>query len=234
MSVLVIGDGLLGSEIVKQTSWDFISRKKDGIDFTKIDSYINLISNYDTIINCVAFTQTYSEDKKSNREINFESVVNLSDHCVNTNKKLIHISTDYVYKNSKDNACEDDLPLISENWYTYYKLLADEYILLKNNNFLICRCSFKPNPFPHEKSWIDHVGNFDYVNVISDLIIKLINKNAKGLFNVGTDLKSIYELSKQTKPDVIPILKPSKAPSNVTMCTDKLNNFLNNKTNNAN
>jgi dTDP-4-dehydrorhamnose reductase len=166
MNVLVIGDGLLGSEIVKQTSWDFISRKKNGIDFINLNSYVDLISNYDTIINCVAFTQTYSDDKKSNREINYVGVVNLSDYCVNTNKKLIHISTDYVYKNSKDNVSEDDLPLISENWYTYYKLLADEYILLKNNNFLICRCSFKPNPFPYEKAWVDHIGNFDYVNVI--------------------------------------------------------------------
>jgi dTDP-4-dehydrorhamnose reductase len=234
MNVLVIGDGLLGSEIVKQTSWDFISRKKNGIDFINLNSYVDLISNYDTIINCVAFTQTYSDDKKSNREINYVGVVNLSDYCVNTNKKLIHISTDYVYKNSKDNVSEDDLPLISENWYTYYKLLADEYILLKNNNFLICRCSFKPNPFPYEKAWVDHIGNFDYVNVISDLIIKLINKKAKGIFNVGTDLKSVYELSKQTKSDVLPILKPNNVPNNITMCTNKLNNFLNDKTNNAN
>ena len=34
MRVLIIGDGLLGSEIIKQTGWDYISRKKDQIDFT--------------------------------------------------------------------------------------------------------------------------------------------------------------------------------------------------------
>ena len=26
--ILVLGDGLLGSELVKQTGWDYVSRKK--------------------------------------------------------------------------------------------------------------------------------------------------------------------------------------------------------------
>jgi hypothetical protein len=30
MKVLVLGDGLLGNEIIKQTNWDYLSRKKDG------------------------------------------------------------------------------------------------------------------------------------------------------------------------------------------------------------
>ena len=226
MRVLIIGDGLLGSEIVKQTNWDYISRKKDGIDFTNLESYQHKLYQYDTILNCVAFTETYSEDRVTNRNINLVSVTKLSDFCVEQNKKLVHISTDYVYANSVNNACETDLPLISENWYTYYKLLADEYIQLKNDNFLICRCSFKPNPFPYENAWIDHVGNFDYVNIISSIIIKLINNQAIGLYNVGTGLKSIFELSKLTKTDVVQSLKPKKTPSNVSMNIDKLNNFL--------
>jgi dTDP-4-dehydrorhamnose reductase len=40
MKVLVLGYGLLGSEIVKQTNWDFISREKDNIDFTNLESYV--------------------------------------------------------------------------------------------------------------------------------------------------------------------------------------------------
>ena len=34
MRVVVLGDGLLGSEIVKQTGWDIISRKKDRFNIT--------------------------------------------------------------------------------------------------------------------------------------------------------------------------------------------------------
>ena len=227
MKILVIGDGLLGSEIVKQTNWDYISRKKDGINFTILESYHHKLYEYDVVLNCVAFTDTYSQDKESNRNINYVAVTKLSDFCSQQNKKLIHISTDYVYSNSINNATEDDLPLISENWYTYYKLLTDEYIQLKNDNFLICRCSFKPNPFPYNKSWIDHVGNFDYVNNISEVIINLIKKDACGIFNVGTELKTIHELSKKTNINVEPTLKPTHVPKNVSMSIKKLNDFLN-------
>ena len=38
-SRLILGDGLLGTELVKQTGWDYISRKKDGIDFKDIKTY---------------------------------------------------------------------------------------------------------------------------------------------------------------------------------------------------
>jgi len=226
MKILVIGDGLLGSEIVKQTNWDYISRKKDGIEFTNLESYQSKLYQYDTILNCVAFTDTYSQDRENNRNINYVAVTELSDFCSNQNKKLIHISTDYVYSNSINNATEDDLPLISENWYSYYKLLADEYIQLKNDNFLICRCSFKPNPFPYNKAWIDHVGNFDYVNNISEVIINLIKKDACGVFNVGTELKTIHELSIKTNINVEPTLKPTYVPKNVSMSIKKLNDFL--------
>ena len=47
---LILGDGLLGSELHKQTGWDYISRKKDGIDFTDIDSYKNYILDYYEVI----------------------------------------------------------------------------------------------------------------------------------------------------------------------------------------
>ena len=51
MKVLVLGDGLLGNEVCKQTGWNYISRKKDGIDFTNIESYVNFLSGYDCVFN---------------------------------------------------------------------------------------------------------------------------------------------------------------------------------------
>ena len=43
MKILILGNGLLGSEIQKQTGWDLISRKKDGFDITKPNLYNLLI-----------------------------------------------------------------------------------------------------------------------------------------------------------------------------------------------
>ena len=51
MKRLIMGDGLLGSELIKHTSWDYISRKKNSIDFRDISTYKNLLNGYDEIIN---------------------------------------------------------------------------------------------------------------------------------------------------------------------------------------
>jgi RmlD substrate binding domain len=222
MRIIVFGDGLLGTEIVKQTNWDFVSRKKDDIDFCKCETYIDYIKKYDAVLNCIGYTNTYSDEREKHYEINFKGVSMLSDICKTENKKLIHISTDYVYTNSVKNASETDLPLISENWYTYYKLMADEFIMSRNENYLICRCSFKPNPFPYDSAWLDLIGNFDYVDVISELIIKLIKKDQSGLFNVGTNLKSMYDLAVKTNPKVKPIYGPEYIPHNISMNLNKM------------
>lgn len=226
MKVLVIGHGLLGSEIVRQTNWSYVSRKDHNIDFTDPSTYLKYLEPYDTILNCVAITNTYGKNKKEYYDTNYKAVAELSDICQELNKKLVHISTDYVYAGSDSVASEDSIPIISQNWYTYYKLLADEYIMLKNNSHLICRCSFKPNPFPYDSAWIDQVGNFDYVDVIAGLIIQLIEKDSKGLFNVGTELKSIYELANRTNPNVNKIIKLGEAPNNISMNLSKLNSVL--------
>ena len=164
MQIVVLGDGLLGSEIVNQTGWDYISRKKDNIDFTDIDSWWELLLPYDTIINCIAYTKTYDTNKKLHWDVNYKAVSVLVDYCNTHNKKLVHISTDYVYTNSVNEASEEDVPVHGNNWYSYTKLLADAYIELKSKNYLICRETHKPNPFPYEIAWIDQIGNFDYVN----------------------------------------------------------------------
>jgi hypothetical protein len=58
--VLVLGDGLLGSEVVKQTGWDYVSRKR--MDSIKdIESFHYLFRGYDVILNAIANTDTYKE-----------------------------------------------------------------------------------------------------------------------------------------------------------------------------
>lgn len=228
--VLILGDGILGTELKKQTNWDNISRKKDGFDITNPDTFN--FSNYDTIVNCVAFTDTYSEDKSINWDTNYKGVSYLVDYCNENKIKLIHISTDYVYTNSSSEISEDGIPIHGNNWYSYTKLLADGYIELKSNNFLIIRESHKPNPFPYNMAWIDITGNFDYVDVITSLIVKLIKFNVNGIVNVGTDLKTIFDLAKRTNNDVLPVFKPNRVPNDISMNLNKLKKILNERDSN--
>ena len=235
MKVAILGDGLLGKELHTQTGWDIISRKTDGFDITKNSTFwkyfiecfegVIFVKKYDVLINCIANTDTYIDDKQTHWDVNYKGVVRLVQFC-NTHKiKLVHISTDYVYTNSKSNATENDVPIHGDNWYSYTKLLADAYVELECDNYLVCRGTHKAYPFPYNKAWVDQIGNFDYVNVIANLITNLINSEASGIFNVGTEIKSVYNLALKTN-NVEPVLKPQNIPSNTTMNTKKLNKWL--------
>lgn len=232
MSNIVLGDGLLGTELVKQTGWDYISRKKDKFDIRDTDLYYKFfLENYEsvawwpkykTIINCIANTNTYSDDKESHWDINYKSVIKLTDFCSKFNIKLVHISTDYVYTNSVNNASEDDIPIHGNNWYSYTKLLGDSYVQLNENN-LVLRGTHKQKPFPYKTAWIDQIGNFDYVDVMADLIKQLIKKEVTGVYNVGTELKTMHDLS----INALPSFSPVNVPKNISMDINKLKIILN-------
>jgi dTDP-4-dehydrorhamnose reductase len=236
MKVVILGDGLLGSNIHQIMNWDIISRKQDGFDITQselfykyfIESYEGIVFNpkYDVIVNCVANTDTYSTDKTPHWDVNYKGVANLVDFCNIHNIKLVHVSSDYVYTNSIPNASENDIPIHGNNWYSYTKLLADAYIELKSNNYLICRGTHKSKPFPYDKAWVDQIGNFDYADCIATWIIALITADAKGLYNVGTEAKTMLELAKKTNPNIKAAFKPINVPSNTTMNVNKLKQCL--------
>jgi dTDP-4-dehydrorhamnose reductase len=227
LKVLVLGQGKLGQEIINQTGWDYLSRGKDNIDVSDFDSWSNKLDEYDVILNCIANTNTYSDDHKLIAEVNFKFVLDLVHECNKRLIKLVHISTDYVYANSRDNAKETDQELPDRNHYSLTKYYADNYIKMFSNNYLICRLSHKPKPFPYDSAWTNVITNADYTDTISSLVIELIRKDGKGLYNVGTDQKTIYELAKQTNPNVKESMAPTHIPKNVTMDLTKMKEFLN-------
>ena len=221
MKVLVLGDGLLGSEIVKQTGWDCISRKKDGLDITDYHSLINIVLDYDVVVNCIAYTDGYSKDKESHFEVNYNFVEALCSITFPERIKLVHISTEFIYTNNKILPTEEDVPQHDGTWYAYTKLLADEHIQQNHDKYLICRELHKPNPFPYEKVWKVQTSG-DTVDKIAELIIKLINTDAQGVFNVGTGDKWLRELA----PNAEEIEAPVHVPKDTRMNLDKLNKWL--------
>jgi len=223
---IIIGDGKLGSEIHNQTNWDIISRQKDNFNINDISSWDYFFNEYDIIINCIANTNTYGNGKEEHINVNTKFVYDLVDFCNMKNKKLIHISTDYVYANSERNVSEDDIPIHHNSWYAYSKLLADGYIETRSNDFLICRLSHKTYPFEFNNGWIDVLTNADYTPIICNLVIKLIRNENSGIINVGTDPKTIYELGLKSR-FVEKSFAPSHVPKNVLMSLEKLKNIIN-------
>lgn len=226
LNVLILGDGLLGSEIKKQSGWDCISRKRNTFSVDNFEKFIPK-NKYNVIINCIANTDTYSKNSQLHWDINYKFVHNLIEFCNQNDIKLVHISTDYLYTGSVNNASEQDVPVHCNTWYGYTKLLSDGLVQLVSKNYLLIRCTHKPNPFPYPKAWIDQIGNFDYVNVISELIIESVKKELQGLYNLGTDVKTMFELASQTN-QVDKDFSPLDVPKNTSMNINKLKMDLNN------
>tara|TARA_Y100000034_G_scaffold133851_1_gene200653 strand:+ start:716 stop:2170 length:1455 start_codon:yes stop_codon:yes gene_type:complete len=232
---LILGDGLLGSELHKLMGWDYISRKKDDIDFADITTYQDKLGDYDEIINCIAYCNTYDMNRELHWDVNYKGVVDLTDFIVQYNNthqhtlKLIHVSTDYIYSNSNSNASENDVPVHCENWYGYTKLLSDAYVQLKLKNSLILRGTHKETPFQYEKAFINQIGNFDYVDKIAIIIKDLIEGGVIGIYNIGTELKTMYDLARETSSTVKPSTRKfhHTMPSDTSINVNKLNKFLN-------
>jgi nucleoside-diphosphate-sugar epimerase len=226
MKTLILGQGKLGKEIRKQTNWDFLSRADHQIDVDTFDEWKDQLAKYDIIINCIANTDTYSEDEESHRKTNFKFVVDLANFCSEFCIKLIHISTDYVYAECQPDASENEMLKPAKGWYSYTKALADEYVKTNHPEFLVCRLSHKERPFPYESAWLDVRTNADYTDVIVKLVIQLIEREAIGVYNVGTWSKTLLQLSHETR-DTKATYSPTYVPKNVTMDLTKLKKLLN-------
>ena len=226
MKVLILGDGTLGSELKKQTGWDSISRKAGTFVITVINFIKkHYIKDYDIIVNCIANTDTYADDYDEHFDVNYLFVAHLSEACRDLNKKLVQISTEYVYANNLNIPTEENNAIPHDSYYALTKLLADEYVKLRNNSYLICRLLHKPNDFNYPEIWNTKTSG-DKVNKIAELVIKLINNNAEGVYNVGTGSKYLSDLVPNCK-----IIEPPKhVPTDTRMNLNKLNTFLNNIT----
>ena len=70
-------------------------------------------------------------------------------------------------------------------------------------------------------------GNFDFVDVIGNIMIKLIDKDVSGVYNLGTDTKTLYDLFRQSNKNIKPTFDAHEStPSNVTMNLDKMKEIL--------
>lgn len=233
--VAVLGDGLLGSELERITDWDVISRKGHSFDLTDTSTFDLLLDTFDgmlqqpkysTIINCIANTDTYSTDRHRHWEVNYKGVAELVEFCNKWKIKLVHISSDYVYANSTGIPSEESVPVHQETYYAYTKLLADGYIELRSNDFLVIRTTHKPSPFPYNTAWVNQIGNFDYVDEIAPMIVKVVNQDIKGILNVGTPLKSMYNLAIKTASNVEPVLSTNRLiPTSTVMDLSKYNSI---------
>ena len=259
--LLIGSNGLLGSSIksklnlkkvmcVARTNSDY------NVDLKYLKKFKKIFDKYEfkNVINCAAITNLSKceKEKKKTKKINLELPILLNNLSKKMKFNLIHISTDQVYCKGKSNKFKETDKISFLNYYSKTKFLAEK-ILMNNKKSLIIRTNFtgfKKNLNKTFVGWLldsikrkkkislfndFYVSTID-VNFCSKVIIKLIKKKAKGIYNIGSR-KSIskerfailfankmgkklnYNSVSSTKSDI-------KRPKNITMDTSKIERKL--------
>jgi dTDP-4-dehydrorhamnose reductase len=133
MKILGTGlTGLVGSRVVEllKDKYEFENlSRSSGVDITDKNQVLEKIkgSNAQVVLHLAAKTNVDGceldkplKEKGEAWKINVEGVRNVAEACSQTNKKLIYISTDFVFDGTKDAYSEEDIanPV---NWYAQTK-----------------------------------------------------------------------------------------------------------------
>lgn len=187
--LLTGGSGKLGTEIQKYLKCDAPSHSEMDILGQKFPD-----GKYSLIIHSAAFTGVDEADKNPELvfNINVGGTLNLLyEYGI---IPFVYISSEYARR-----PC---------NMYSASKYAGELAVKCLAEKYLIIRTLFKPRPWIHEYAWEDQYTQGDYVDVIAPLIVDEIkkwygSKESRTIY-VGTGRKTMYDLAKQTKPDVKP------------------------------
>jgi dTDP-4-dehydrorhamnose reductase len=236
MKILVTGaNGQLGSELSflsssqNQHNWVFTDfQELDLSDLNNLGSNISKIAP-SLIINCAAYTAV---DKAENENelakiLNFKAVDLISKWSSNNNRKLIHISTDYVFDGNSKTPLKEDSVTSPINFYGYSKLEGERVCLKNDLNSIIIRTSWVYSSFGNNFVKVmrnlmkkrdsisvvnDQSGSPTYAADLAEAILTIINhkKWIPGLyhysnegevswFDFANDIKSLSNFKTQIK-----------------------------------
>lgn len=146
------GSGLVGSKFISlfQHKYEITSPEIDDLDILNKDQLLSFIKSQtaETVINYAAFTNVdKAEEERGDKnglvyKLNALAVKDLCEICHETNKHLIHYSTDYVFDGTKSAKpyIEEDKPN-PVNWYGETKYLGEKFILESGIRAAIIRIS---------------------------------------------------------------------------------------------
>lgn len=218
------GSGRLGSEIQKLISCIAPSARE--LDVTSLASCQKAIKKYnpDIIIHTAAHTDVAGaeEHKKQCWAVNVIGTENIARAAAG--RRLVYISTDYVFDGERGNYREDDIPN-PVNFYALTKLMG-EGIIRQYPNTLIIRTAFKPNgPWAYPSAFVDQWGSHDFVSAIAPQLVRAAQmKNLFGVIHIAGKRTTMYDLARRVSPDVGKILRTDIAtplPKDVSLNISK-------------
>lgn len=165
-------------------------------------------------------------------EVNIIGTANIVRACLNYGKRLIYISTDYVFDGKKGNYTEAD-PVFPSNKYAWSKLGGECSVRLIDNH-LIIRTSFGPDVFPYSQAFVDQWTSREPVSLIANKIALLLDRDIHGTVHIGGERRTVYEYA-QSITHTNPIKKISRktasfsVPKDTTLISKKYISIIENK-----
>lgn len=189
------------------------------LDITDKEEVNKIITNYDVIIHCAAWTAVdmAEDDDKVElvRKVNGEGTRNIAEACKNINAKMVYISTDYVFDGQGTTPwspdCKDYKPL---NVYGQTKLegelavssILDKYFIvriawvfgLNGKNFIKTMINVGKS---HDEVRVvnDQIGTPTYTLDLSRLLVDMIETEKYGYYHVTNEggYISWYDFTKE-------------------------------------
>lgn len=158
MKILVIGKfGQLASCLQEESvqyihnQFFFLDRNEFPLDDVKrIPQQLDKIFP-DIIINTAAYTQVDKAETEQETAdlINHQSVAEIAKWCGQNHKKLVQISTDYVFDGTSRKPITESEQTHAINVYGKTKLLAEQAVIESGADFMIVRTSWLYSAFGH-------------------------------------------------------------------------------------
>lgn len=217
--ILVTGaTGLFGKHLMPLLK-DAIGIGSKELDITNEDAVKNYFyaNKFDLVVHLAAYTDVAKAEKEIDKciEVNVRGTYNLAKYA----KRLLYISTEYVFDGEQGNYKESDLPS-PVNIYSKSKFFGEQ--VTRAYEHKVIRLGLKPRPYEHQKVPGDMYTSGDYVDVIAIELALAIEHydELPEILNIGTGRKRLIDLARQTRDDVVEISRddiPTKLPKDTSL-----------------
>tara|TARA_R110001592_G_scaffold320849_3_gene599070 strand:- start:541 stop:1239 length:699 start_codon:yes stop_codon:yes gene_type:complete len=230
--ILVTGNGRLANELEKLSTDSLpvttLSRRE--MDITNEYMVSDVIKKFMVkpdfpkyLIHTAALTKPMEVNDKNpimSMDTNIVGTANIARVCSKYGIKLIYISTDFVYGDSK--MVDENSEVKPSNNYGWSKL-GGECVTKLISNSLILRCSLCDIPFRHKVSFDDVYRNSITHRDVANIILKV--KDEVDIINVGGKYQSVYDFV--SKHQEIEKASGSHLAPSLNLNVDKLMSVIN-------
>ena len=230
-SILITGGNSRFCKYLKKqlSGKNVIYSTKKQLDILNYEKLIKVLKQkkIKTLIHVAALSRPMAiHDKKLDLSIdtNIIGTANVVKACNKLKIKLIYFSTNYVYPCKNGNYKETD-PIFPINNYGWSKL-GGECAVQMLKNFLILRLAMTDFPFSYKAAIKNAYSSFIYNKDFAEILPHILDE--KGIINVGTKKRSIFNFAKQSKKNIkgIKINKNSNFPIDSSINISKFKKII--------